>query len=417
MIWKPNGGIASRSIHPSAALNSRQVLPYQHTRRLVRSLIVADNVLSERADYSNDRFFGELVPSPDDRRGPLCLCAERPYGRGRVILFGDSTIWSNFSFYAVSNERLFASLIQQRGTVVGMFLVVLSYVCTWGTLTFTLKRAAPLYFQLPVREAVYWGISLVAVLFVTARACNSVQYRHALALPGDGLKRMALDMTNSHVELRADVRRGTDTDLHDYSTFYAWLSRSGWSPYCVDGHRYEDSRIPAMIVNPIAPIPHGTTERIRDYLHEGGKLLFLYDTDLVRPDVVKSFLARFDVRIEPVRTAAEYFDANGPDLQSTPLSLPFDILSGNYAARGARRTVGGGVSYSVVGVTPLLVDSSGVVIAGEKRVGKGKITVFSRSILFSEFIFGDVWGGKEPSNEKLEIYRFAHDLVAHACSD
>ena len=75
------------------------------------------------------------------------------------------------------------------------------------------------------------------------------------------------------------------------------------------------------------------------------------------------------------------------------------------------------MAYGLTGLTPLLVGSSGVVIAGEKQIGRGRLTVFSRAAVLSEFFFGDVWGGKEPSDEKLELYRFAHDLVQHAFRD
>jgi hypothetical protein len=383
----------------------------------VSPLIVADNVVAERADYSNDLFFGDLVPSTDDRQGPLCLCAERRYGQGRVILFGDSTIWSNFSFYSASNERLFASLIAIRGRGVGMAVVLLFYLSLSGVLIGVVKRIAPQLLQLPVRNAACWSISLAAVLAVSVMACESGQCGWEPALPHDGLNRVTLDTRNSQVQLRADIRRGTDSDLEDYSTFYAWLSRAGWSPQCVDDYEYEDCHVPTLMVNPAAPIVHATVERIRAYLNSGGRLLVLFDPGMVKPDVVRSLLTPFDVRVEPVRDATALFDANGPDLQSNPLSLPFDILSGDYAGKGARRADGGNLAYALAGVTPLLVESSGIVIAGEKRVGNGKITIFSRSVLFSEFVFGDVWGGKEPSHEKRQLYQLAYDLVDHALAD
>ena len=165
---------------------------------------------------------------------------------------------------------------------------------------------------------------------------------------------------------------------------------------------YADSSIPAMIINPSQTIPYREISEITRYLREGGKLLLLVDLNAVELEHISSLLAEFDMGVEIVRSSTDYYDANGPDLQSNPLSLPLDLLTETHNASGELRARGANVSYALVGVTPLIVDDAGVVVAGEKTVGQGKITVFTRSLLFSEYIFGDVWGGKDVSEEKLK---------------
>jgi hypothetical protein len=61
----------------------------------------------------------------------------------------------------------------------------------------------------------------------------------------------------------------------------------------------------------------------------------------------------------------------------------------------------------------LLADENGLVVAGEKEIGSGRLLVFARSAVLSEYFMGDVWGGKEPSPAKLEGYGFVYDLIRY----
>src|SRR4030095_3894832 len=65
----------------------------------LRPIIVGRSLGSEQVDYSHQNFFGNLRPDPDERWGAFLQAAGGRFGRGRVIAFTDSTVFSNFSVF------------------------------------------------------------------------------------------------------------------------------------------------------------------------------------------------------------------------------------------------------------------------------------------------------------------------------
>jgi hypothetical protein len=128
----------------------------------------------------------------------------------------------------------------------------------------------------------------------------------------------------------------------------------------------------------------------------------------------KGFLERIGVTLRPARNPSSLYDASGPYMQPNALSVPFALLRADRAGQGKVRIRLGEVGFSLLGLTPLMVDDAGLVVAGEASVGKGRIVVFARSAVLSEYFLGDVWGGKETSPGKLEAYQFAYDIALYA---
>lgn len=55
--------------------------------------------VEEECDYSNKNFFGPLSISADDSLGRRVICGSLAYGKGRVVILGDSTVLANFALY------------------------------------------------------------------------------------------------------------------------------------------------------------------------------------------------------------------------------------------------------------------------------------------------------------------------------
>ena len=89
-------------------------------------------------------------------------------------------------------------------------------------------------------------------------------------------------------------------------------------------------------------------------------------------------------------------------------------MNAGNAAKGDPRLGIGDLRYALTGLTPLMVDHYSNVVAGEKQIGRGRLTVFMKSSILSEYFLGDIWGGKEPSQEKRRAYQFVYDIVAYA---
>lgn len=55
--------------------------------------------INEVVDYSNRNFFGPFSLSSDDKLGRRIISGATSFGKGRIVLFGDSTSFANFALY------------------------------------------------------------------------------------------------------------------------------------------------------------------------------------------------------------------------------------------------------------------------------------------------------------------------------
>jgi hypothetical protein len=376
---------------------------------LARPLLIANRTVAEKAEYTNERFFGNLVPSLDDRPGPICMAAERRLGKGAVTLFSDSTVWSNFSFYAATNEDVFEALIRSGVplsplTVALVLLAVLALAATARRRELAAGRHS--FISRCIIDAAV-AISLIILVSGTSAPRRS-------RLPAGEERRVVFDAHNSSAQLRADIRTGGWNDLRDYSTFYAWLSRSGLHPRFEPGRAYDRPGLPVLLIDPKPRLGRAEVSGILSYLMSGGRMLILLEPDAGGDTPAGDLLHRLGVGIFPARTAGSVCDAVSPGGDMNPLAIPFALISSGRAMPSDVRMNLGRLEYGLTGVTPLLAADTGMVMAGEASYGAGRVTVFARSKLFSEYFFGDVWGGVDPSGEKLQAYGFLKDMVDYA---
>lgn len=378
-------GIATIQFQTSATIRAHSpfVLP----------VIVGDRVVGEDAEYSNERFFGDLHPGPEDRQPPLTMAAERRYGKGRVLVFGDSTIFSTFSLMSPGNSELFQNFVEQ-GTSGRSWLR--------GTLAFAVV-AAGLFFAGGGRV-----VFAVALLPLVSALCLSAPFAPELTrYPAEWLE---VDGRHSHIELRADPRGAHGPAFDDYSTFFAWIGRTGALPQATR-HAYRDPVTPTIVLNPDQPFSRVELDRIDQYVRNGGRLLVLDDPRFAIRSTASVLLERFDITLRVVPGSAGVYDPGPPRLPEHILALPFELLREDRRGLGSARVRGIGVALVPSGTSVSLVDHNGTIIGGQKVVGKGLVAVFLRSVAFSEVVMGDVWVGQEVDPERRRLYQLGFDLV------
>ena len=78
----------------------------------LRPVISGRGLGSEPVDYSHVNFFGNITAEPNERWGIFLQAASTSHGRGRVVAFTDSTVWSNFSVYFQGKPELALGLVE-----------------------------------------------------------------------------------------------------------------------------------------------------------------------------------------------------------------------------------------------------------------------------------------------------------------
>jgi hypothetical protein len=366
-------------------------------------LIVGDGIVAEDADYSNDRFFGELKAGAEDQQPPIVMAASRWSGNGRIILLADSTPFSNFSLMAPGNADLIQALLESAaGKRRAPFL-------NWRWYAI----AALLLLGIIAGSRENWAATLLPVAVVPLAVALTCAFAEPTNLAQwYGGRWIQFDGGHSSMRLRADTRNGSEDELEDFSTFYAWISRIGVLPQ-IKTHCPDSTSVPLVVLNPARPYAIGELDDIEHYVKKGGTLLILDDPRFRLRSTSAELLGRFGIALRPSIVEGSVRDPGGWPLSSNLLALPLDLIRQGQRAPGRERVAAGQMAYTLTGVTAILTDERGLVIAGERVVGKGRVSVFAASTLFSEFILGDVWGSTETSPEKTRLYQLEYDIVEH----
>lgn len=392
--YRPAWWQRSRYLRSIGLLQFQTAASIRAHHPLVVPVLAGDRVSGEDADYSNERFFGDLHPGPEDRHPPLVFAAERRLGQGRVLLFGDSTIFSTFSVMAPGNSELFQNFIEQ-GTS-GRSLFRLWLVLAVAVLGIAVAGSRRILFAFALLPA------------IAAIASGPLQRASLDRYPADWIE---VDGLHSSVEFRFDPRGTHGVTFDDYSTFFAWIGRTGALPR-VSKELYTDVSLPTVVINPDQPFTHSELERVERYVKGGGRLLVMDDLRFSARSTAKPLLERLGISVETVASPGRIHEAGPPRLPPNLLALPSELMRPGQRVPGKERAGAPDMQDVPVGVSAFLVDERGRIVAGQRQVGNGIVVVFQRSAIFSDFVLGDVWGGQEVDPEQLARYQLEYDLIA-----
>jgi hypothetical protein len=317
------------------------------------------------ADYSQDNFFPADSNSGLLEFGDFVQCASASFGKGRVVAFTDSTVYSNFWMHMPGKPELLLRSLQWLNRenalpfaprAVAAAALLLSLAATAGFVVFAVRK----------RGGFPAGVFLAsgAVVFLLAAAVFGAQAR-SLA-PPEPIKpfvRVCFEEEYSSVLLPKDLRGFLANADRQISTFYVWTQRLGYVP-SLKGSLLEamDEGDLSVVFKPAAPLRDvdGILERI-----ERGATLLLLD-NAAGGGNADALLKRAGMAVVPA-DMAEFADFGA--LADIPLSA------------GASAVTGG---------TPLIFDDKGNAVLSVKRMGEGQIAVFSDPDSFLNLHLGEV---------------------------
>lgn len=367
-----------------------------------RQLLVDTGVLAEAAEFSNERNFGNLRPSLDDRQPPLVVAAVATQGSGRVVVIADSTPWSNFAFFAPGNKEFLDAALRLAATPTNRFRRPAAALLALCALAAAVAVGAPLR---------VFGFLCATYAVLAALTCVRGPTTVTPARYGANERRLVVDACFGAPDWDTDIRVGKPAERDVYSAFLAWASRFGAHPEVVEHDAYRDIRRPVLVLNPSRTPGAGHLAAAEAFVREGGRILVLDDPARRPQSTARALLDAFGVRYRSEVTESSLHAAAGPQLPDVVWALPLALLQETRQQPGlvlAERT---GLDVALEGVDPVWVDAHGLVVYGRKAVGKGSLNVFIRSSAFSQLVMGDVWGGIEPGREKEQLYELEYALL------
>jgi len=336
------------------------------------------------ADYHVENFYPEARNRADMRYGAFVQLWSMRYGRGRVVAFSDSTIFSNFSTFTPGKAELMLGMVEWLNhrnelgdprwplAFGGVVLLLGGLLAAWP-------------------PAATWPILLAAGLLGTAAAAAGVQTAHRCAMPLPEpvrpMVRVIIDRTLSEVTLPKNqfIAGGED----GFGIFERWILRLGYFTTRQKGLAALDGDL-VVFICPTKAVDEGFREALEDYVARGGKVLV-------------------------VDTAADSFlQPHSPLSSANDLLKPFGLSVDCSSARSGRLTVTGGlpsvdVQHACVvrGGQPL-ASLNGRPVASSLRHGKGTVTVVGFGSRFSDANMG--YTGDVVPQDELEYLRDVFEL-------
>lgn len=332
-----------------------------------RDVIVSDHMLVDRGDFSSNTFFGNFTPDPDERIGPVIQASAQRVGRGRVALWSDSTLFSNFSIFLPGKMELADGFVDwlnrsDNGDGLRYPLMLVGFLC----LGFALARTGFIGVSGFVWAGVAAGCSLAAVQM---NAAYPVVPRHQTAPLVAFLEGPAGD------HLPVTTPPSTDeASPGSYLSVFLATQRLGQRPF-VTFSVDEACKAPTMVIfHSHLVVSDDELAQLKGWIRRGGHLV-IFDGGVGDGHLLNGLLDGSAMGLVPFR----------PDVSPRPKN---GFKVGVFGREGNTGTQM--VDVALAGGKPIFRDPvTTQALMSTVPIGKGKLTVSVTRGLFSDLSLGD----------------------------
>ena len=340
--------------------------------------------------YHESNYHPQAEYRPYMQFGSWCQLWSCRYGRGRVLAFADSTLFSNFCVFQPGKAELLRGMLDwlnhrsvwdRRAARLGL-VVLLGGLAAVGLICGA---------WLGRRRTGGWILCLASAYAGWAAASAGVSAGHRQTLPVPAVQRplphVVIERTVSEVPLFTGAFADGEEGL-GYGLFEQWIPRignrisraEGPDVFAGDG---------LVVICPTRSVADRYRQRLVDYVAGGGKLLVLDSPD-VTGSTANSLLWPFGLS-----SSAAGAERNAGDLTwAEGMAVPSQTLA-------ASCRIDGGQVLARIGETP---------VAAQVRFGRGLVTAVGFGSLFNDAAMGTHWL-PPPEPETLQRYEVLYGLL------
>jgi hypothetical protein len=344
---------------------------------LSENVMITGNLFGDKIDYSQPSFFGNMIPTPDNHYGLFLSSVALRHGKGRVVVFTDSTVLSSFCLFMEGHSQYSLNLFEylnhenrKRSFSIKALFLFLGVITLVGAIVFCFKVDRPYAFL-----SISFGI-MVSYL-ITGYLFDIAQEKHyPIPVPFKKYERISFLRQNCDYTFTPAIGQIFEPEDMCFATFAVASQRCGYFPsidYDLDQSIRKNDGI--VLINQIETFNSTDKRKLYDYLNSGGNILVVTN--------------RF----------GKYLQAANDTLVSYDIQVH----------------IGTGSDPSITGADLLLMDKENNVEIAAKRVGKGKIIVALDAIMFSRLNMGHVMM-ENPSDKMLSMYKKAYFLFERLLS-
>jgi hypothetical protein len=348
-------------------------------------VIVGTRLKALSVDYHAPNFY----PQPNDRSdmdfGPFVQMWACNFGKGRVLAFTDSTVFSNFCTFQPGKPELLLGSVEwlNHRNHWGRWRAVWAAL---GIVALIIAVVAAARSDSPVRTvslAILVVIGAAPLLAFGARWVN--REIGGLPLPHEKVTRVYFEQ--DHCDYELPLKGFVAQAARGYDVFYQWVMRLGVFPFVGDTvDECANAGDAIVLIRPNREFNQREIERVKAFVEGGGGLLVLDS-------------------------------ANQPGVAVQPLLNAFGmsiVRSGQPVAGeardGDRTTFTVESAWPVAGGEPLAWSAAGEVLAAVSKHGKGRVVVASFADRFCDQSMGGGWGIK-PDTDLLHVYQMEYGLL------
>jgi hypothetical protein len=250
-------------------------------------------------DYSKRVFFPDKEKERDYPFGLFLQSAAVRHGRGRVVAFTDSTVFSNFTMFIPGKPEYFLGVMNW-----------LNRTERW----FWLNGALALVAVLAAAVAAYLGrslergqaglIALGALLLAAAvgpwLSLQLAEASYRLPAPHTDYPRIAFE--GEHSRLALPIAPATASPDVSFQTFYVWTQRLGYVPSFSNSleEALQQGQVVVMVA-PTRPFEPDEVSAVEQFVAQGGQLLVLAEPQAGSPAAAQ-LLSPLGLGLEARRT-------------------------------------------------------------------------------------------------------------------
>ena len=338
-------------------------------------------------DYTAGNFYPQVKDHTYARFGAFDQAVSVDFGKGRVVAFGDSTVYSNFlAFSPGKAEFLLATMewLNRKNSLDWVRLLGFAAAAAAFLALLRISALRPHRLGLTVSTVVVSAAAGLVSLWILSAAADRF---YPPPKPVTPVPYVTFDMEHSSCEL--PIFGFTQKRAESYQIFYQWVLRVGFYPRVAFSleRALEEGRA-VVIVKPKRPFSAEERERVRAFLEGGGRLLVLDSPSNVKSTVSELLSPEFGLSLGREACAGSWVQEprSGARICSLPYACP---------VRGGK---------------VLLVTEGSEPVAAWAEVGKGRLVVSGLAERFTDTRMG-FSSRRIPDYELRAVYELEFALL------
>jgi hypothetical protein len=363
---------------------------------LIEPVIVSPRIISEDLRFGRPGFFGTMSYEPGDRSGAFLQAAVVPYGRGRIALFSDSTVMSNFSIFQGYYLEYFLDTIEYLfhfSTNKRQIILYASLICTLVSiimLLFSIKKNNKIiYKSLDLFVVIIIGFVIGDIVFLVFLN-QTVHYPE----PQKPLHHIAIILGDASITNALSGTIHNNEELtKDFSGFLMAWQRAGYHPKVYDSIQKVPAIVDSIIyINPSKMLKYAEITDIKRRVAEHGTRLIVLTSPRQNIDVGNNILAPFSMFFAwQMNSEHSHPSLSIPNIQNntnsvtipTIAAIDYLVRGGNVPITSSKPIISTTLRFTINGGQTLILDKNAIPSLAFSQYGKGTVWACTNSTAYA----------------------------------